>query len=250
MSSAPFLRGDQPTSVMCAVSIDAISGIPPAAIRSASKPGNSSPIARRPELSRKCGCLLCGTPRRCSASGGSSSRSRTSTSSKCGASAPAADRPAMLPPRTTAVRPSVMRRPSSSIIQSLDDCMIDQLVNAVDTLQCPQIRARLCTRTASSRWQTRVHSTELHSTGPHGAVTRLCGSAAAAGVSQAPTRSHGLASNHGSRSNHFLGRYFSGAGGVKFRTATPSSSCSAASPSSAVVRVCPSAVAVRASSCR
>ena len=36
---------------------------PPASSSASSKPGNRSSIARRPEFSRKCGCLLCGMPR-------------------------------------------------------------------------------------------------------------------------------------------------------------------------------------------
>src|SRR5262249_7748606 len=82
--------------------------IAPAPSSSRSKSGISSLSARCPPISRACAWRDCGVPGRWLASFGILSRSSTSTCSKNGASAAAADSPPMLAPTTMAWRPTMV----------------------------------------------------------------------------------------------------------------------------------------------
>lgn len=77
----------------------------PAAMTSSVSPGSRPSSARPPRASSTCTCRPCGTPRRCSASVGSTSRSTTVTRSNDSVNARAASSPAMLAPSTTACFP-------------------------------------------------------------------------------------------------------------------------------------------------
>src|SRR5579859_84947 len=77
----------------------------PAASRSRSNPGNRQQSASRPPASSPCGWRACGVPGRGAGRSGRTSRSMTTTRSKRSANTPAAARPPIPAPMTTACLP-------------------------------------------------------------------------------------------------------------------------------------------------